>query len=227
MSQYPGPYNAPPPPYGLPQAYAPYGSPDPLRPARAASILMFIIGGFFLLCGACFTLGSFVPFDQLPPEQTEQLGQLQEQVSALGVSLKQFFIIAGIMLLVPAVIYVVLGALIRRGRLWVVITSMIVASLNILFVLFQLFGGIRQAMQDPRGVVGLCMAVIPLALLGLLMYFLVGAARSAGQVEAMRQAQQNQYWQFQQNQQTYGQPGYGAPPMQPPPPPPPPPDQQR
>jgi hypothetical protein len=183
--------------------------------------MMFVIGGLVLLCGGCFTLGAFVPLDQMPAEQIEQFRQLENQISAsLGTSLQTFFLVAGFMLLVPALVYIVLGALIRLGRLWVVITSIVIASLNILVVLFQLLGGIRQATQDPRGAVGLCVIVIPLAMLGLLMYFLISAARAAGQVEALRQAQMNQYWQFQQNQQMYGQSGYGAPPMQPPPPPP-------
>jgi hypothetical protein len=225
MTQYPNPYNLP-PQQQMPAGYGYYMQPDPLAPAKRASILMFIVGGLFLLCGACMAGVSYVPMDQLAPEQAVQFSQLESQIRGqTGFGLMQLVFGMGLVLLIPGLLYLVLGFLVRGGGLGSVITSIVITSLVLLLMVVQLVTGIAQVARDPTNSLGLCFVFVPLILVSLLMYFLIGAVRAAPQVRSMRDQQAAQYWQYQQNQQQYGQPGYGytqPSPMPPPPPPPPP-----
>ena len=77
------------------------------------------------------------------------------------------------------------------------------------------------------GVGGACVSVLALSMFGLLLVWLIQAARASGRIRGMQSQYQQQYMQYQQMMQQYGQtPGYGygypaPPPPQAPAPPPP------
>jgi hypothetical protein len=82
--------------------------------------------------------------------------------------------------------------------------------------------------QDPRGASNVCILAIPLALLGLQMWWLVKAMTSVGPLKVFNEQQQAYQWQMAQQaaqqqqyyQQMYHQQGYNYPATPPPPPPP-------
>ena len=218
MTQYPWPS-----PYQ--PGYGPVPGQDPvahlLAPARRASWLSIILGVLLLACGACAGAFYLIPFDQLPPESRAEYQRADEQVRAqTGMGLRQSMGLGAVILFVPALLLLVLGILVRNGGRGLSITLMVVTIVLLLLGLLNLASGVLGVARDPRAAVGLCFVVIPVALLGLLLYFLIGAVRNAGQLAAARAQHQSQYWQYQQSQQVYGQPWQGAPPPPPPPVPP-------
>jgi hypothetical protein len=219
MSQYPwpSPYE---PGYGPPPGYDPVA--HLLAPARRASWLSIILAVVLMACGACAGAFYFLPLDQLPPEQRAEFARMDDQIRAEtgGMGLRAAMGLGGAVLLVPALLLLVLGIAVRNGSGGVAIALIVLTSLLLLLGLLNLVTSLPGVARDPRAAVGLCVVVIPIALLGLLMYYLIGAVRSAPQLRAVRAQYQSQYWQHQQTQQTYGQPWQGAPPPPPPPPPP-------
>jgi hypothetical protein len=186
-----------------------------LAPARRAGILAIILGSLVLLCGGAILLVA-IGFDQLPAEMRSQMeGDLARYGSA-GVSPRSIYMTAAVVILLIAIVMIVLGALVMRGGMGSIISLMIVTVLLIIFLILQLVSIPAIAQGDSRAMIGACMAVIPLVLLGLLMWFLAGAVRAAPQIWMIRMQQQSQMWQYQQNQQQYQHGNW------PPPPPPPP-----
>jgi hypothetical protein len=232
MSQYP----YPPSPYQQPQYTPPAGAGyDPahqlLGPARNAGLLSIIVGGLLIVCGAgCIGIGALVPFDQVRAEQPALFEQFDAQFGEDSANMMKWILITmGIITVVPAVLMIILGIFARRGGLGPIVTLMVLTILMLLGGVAQLVGSLLQGGGDPNTLIGTCIMVIPLALLAVLMYFLIAAARAAPQVRMMRDQYQSQFWQYQQNQQAYGQQPqhWQAPPPPPPPPqnPPPPPPQ--
>ncbi|HSV14434.1 MAG TPA: hypothetical protein VLI90_09250 [Tepidisphaeraceae bacterium] len=211
MSQYPSPYS-PPPQY--PGGYYP-APPDPLAPAKRASLMMFILGPLVILAGTCLSLfASALNQVTLQPDQQQAIDQVEKTT---GVPAHTLFMAAGVVMFVVGLLIVVLGLFVRRGGMGATITSCIVTALILLWLGMNLLGAALHPMGASAGL-GICFGVGIFILFGGLLALLVAAARAARGVAAGQQQLQAQYWQYQQNMQSYG--GYHAP-MTPPPPPPP------
>lgn len=230
MSQYPPPYQQQPYPNQGPFDFYRQAA-NPLGPARRASVLMFVLGGLGLLCGALITLSGLV----LTPEmiaQSPNSAQFHEfETQFSGISIRAFMIAMGVFCLLPSILYAVMGFFVRSGKMVSVVLSTVLSGITLLLVLFLLLSVFVNGAKNPTAIpAGLCMTVIPLVLCIVLLVTLIQAIRAAPTVAAAQQQFQNQYWQSMQQQQAaqlgygYGMPqagyGYGAPPpMQPPAPP--------
>lgn len=245
MSQYP--YQ---PPSNTPYGYG-YYPQDPLAallaPAKRASIIMFIIGGLMLPCGLLVPVAmQKADRSQMLPQQAAKVQQMEQQLTAVGWSLAQFYRVMGACVCVPGVILVVLGAVVRRGGMGSVVASIIFCGLmglgmGLMMLAMLAEGGLIEAGLMFLAVAGLIAAEV----------FLFQAAGRAAQVSAYRSGmaagaypgypggypQQPQY--PSQQPQSWQQPGVGPwgspqqqagwgqnPPMAPPPPPPPPSDRE-
>lgn len=234
MSQYPPPYQQPPYPNQGPfDFYRP--AANPLGPARRASVLMFVLGGLGLMCGAFITFGGLV----LTPEmiaQSPNSAQFHEfETQFSGISIRAAVIAMGILFLLPSILYAIMGFFVRSGKMASVVLSLVLTGITVLLSLFGLLSVVIGATQNPASLPGgLCMTGIPLVLCITLLVSLIQALRAAPAIGAMQQQFQAQYWQSMQQQQAaqlgygYGMPpgyGYGAPPPSQPPAPPAPPGQ--
>jgi len=228
VSQYPPPYQQPPYPNQGPfDFYRP--AANPLGPARRASVLMFVLGGLGLMCGAFITFGGLV----LTPEmiaQSPNSAQFHEfETQFSGISIRAAVIAMGILFLLPSILYGIMGFFVRSGKMASVVLSLVLTGITILLALFGLLSVVVSAAGNPASLPGgLCMTGIPLVLCITLLVSLIQALRAAPAIGAMQQQFQAQYWQSMQQQQAaqlgygYGMPpgyGYGAPPNQPPAPP--------
>jgi hypothetical protein len=211
MSQYPSPYNTP--------QFGQFGF-DPaaglLAPARRAAILMFVLGGLGVACGVC--TGAFAAMG--PIDQIIQRAKIQFP-SNMDVPPEQLFrIIIGtiaVISLLQAIVMIILGVFVRRGGIGSIVTSIVLCVLILLMLVVQALGALfRGGIGQLQGLVFL---IIALGLYGLLLTWLIQAARAAPAVRAMRT--QSQLWQMQQQQQMYNQSGYPPPPPQQTPSPPP------
>jgi hypothetical protein len=222
MSQYPSPYSTPDPNFG---GYG-YGY-DPLTvhltPARRAGLLSILLGVLLLFCGGgCLGMGWFINSDQVPPEARAQLEQQEAEIrQATGMGLAQVATIMGAVMMVPALLMIVLGVMVRRGGLGSVVSLMVVTILMILVLGLQLIGALLGGgTRDPGTMLlGACLFVVPLAMLGLLLYFLINAARASGMIRMIREQPPGQAGQYQQDPHMHP---YAGPGIFPPPPPPPP-----
>src|SRR5947209_5525611 len=116
MSQIPNPFQNPYTPPQQPVGYATppgYGS-DPLKPARRASLLMFLLGGLVLSCGACVGLMSVIPLEEMFAKQGQALPPLPPGIPSWKAAQTAFGVIA-ILFLGAGVAEVFTAAFIRRG----------------------------------------------------------------------------------------------------------------
>jgi hypothetical protein len=100
---------------------------------------------------------------------------------------------------------------VRRGGIGPAVTSLVLEGLMALLLGINVLSGIAQSGGQPVMLLGVVILLIPLALLGVNMFWLVGAARNAGQIAFVRAQYQSQYYGYQQQQQMYGQPQAYAP----------------
>jgi hypothetical protein len=210
MSQYPPPYQHQP---TQPGGYYPTGGyTDPLAPAKRSSIIMFILGGILSLCGLCFMgLGPLMNNAAMAPEQQAEFNRIEEQA---GLPVSTILVGMGVASIVPGLVLVILGFFIRGGGMGAAITSIVFVCLFSLGTLLLLIGSVISLIAgDLNALLGGAALAIVLALLGLLLFQLLAAARNASQVSAMQAQYQMQYWQYQQHQRAYQQ----QPPMPPPP----------
>jgi hypothetical protein len=218
MSNYPSPYTPPGP--QLPMNFDYYQPQDDVMgPARRAGFLLFLLAGFALVgalgCGAAGAM-----FPQLIQERPDMLDRLQRIPEMTpGLIRTMFFVGAGIMLIV-GVAQVILGIFVRRASKAAVIVAMILAIVAILWLLLNVLTALRSVAGDPSAALGVCIAAIPLSLYALLLVWLIGALKSAGAMQTIRDQYAAQYWQHAYQQQMYQQ-QTGAYPPQPPQEPPP------
>jgi len=212
MSQYQPPYYQP--PYVPPNVVPYYGPPiDPLRPARRASVLMFIVGPLLLACGVIVSSMRWV-IPNVPPDQFRQLFQQMQSMSHLSVEefLSDIFR-EGVVITVIGLGYIVLAVLVRRGgRVPAILASMMTG-----LVLLSIAGGILFSITMLGSVQGVCQLVMQLAIaavFGSLMYLLIQAARASSGIKSAQQRYQAQYWQYQQNMQAYQMQAQQMPPNQ-------------
>ena len=221
MSQYPSPYMPPsPPPYGYGYGY--YGDPyaEVLAPAQRAGLLMFILGGLLVACGVCgAAMGLLVDWPQMIAEQPAAWSQPGLPSPDL---LRPIFAVLGIVSAFVGLLLIGLGVFVRRGALVAVILSIVLTGISLLLVVLALVAGAFT--QGPReALLGMCVWIVPVVMLGLLLTWLVQSTRSSSQLKALQAQYQQQYWQYQQQYQAFNQPGQIPPPPPPPPAPPQPP----
>jgi hypothetical protein len=211
MTQYP----PPPPPYGY--GYDPYAQPpgDPLAPAKRAGLMMFLLGGLLLLCGVCVgTFAMTVPMEQFIKESGVVLPQTPPGVSVEEL-MQLGYVTIGVGSLIAGGLLVLLGIFVRKGGTGAAVTSIILVSLLLLVCGIFLLASLVQMGRQPGSSAGVCVMMIPAALLLVTLITLVQAAKAGPQLAAMQQQRQFQMWQYQQQQQAYQQGGYAMP--QPPP----------
>ncbi|HEV2292575.1 MAG TPA: hypothetical protein VGR35_01890 [Tepidisphaeraceae bacterium] len=217
MSQYPSPYTPPPqqPSYGGGYDFNYYQpTEDVLAPARRSSVMMFIMGGLLAIGGLCCgAMGALVPFDQV-------MAQNPVLSSGPGMTadlLKFSVIVVGVLSLLFGMALLVLGYFVRSGGMVPIVIAIVLVGLALLLGMGNLLiGALQIRAAGPEMMMGLCMNLIPLVLLGVLLFMLVRAAKAAPRVTAMKSQYQQHYWHYQQQQQMY-QTGYPAPPPMTPP----------
>ena len=216
MSQFP-----PPPPYGQSSLYgaAPFWAPPPdpignlIAPARRAAVLQWILGVLMLLLGGCFGIaGVVLPNMRNQPELESTLSKVESQIGisaattwAFGLAVAAMSRKVGIAVAVVAVAYIVLAFFTRRGGLGAVITSIVLTSLVLLYML----GNALVSLFTPGGIPGACMSFCVTAVHVLLLVWLIQAARSASRVRAVMMMQGSHSPLPQQGQppMQYAQPG--------------------
>jgi hypothetical protein len=212
MTQYP----STPPPYGY--GYDPYQQQqsDALAPARRAALMMFLLAGMMLLCGVC--VGAFamtVPMERLLQESGITLPQQPPPGMSVGELMRIGYMVIAVGSLLAGIIVVVLGVFVRRGGMGAAVASIVVVSLMLLVAGLSVVVSLPQMAQQPSAILGICVVLVPVALMVGALITLVQAAKAASSVNAMKQQYQFQTWQYQQQQQAYNQGGYAMP--QPPP----------
>jgi hypothetical protein len=201
-----------------PPQYTPPAGYDPaealLEPARRAGLLSVILGVLTLLLGSCIGMVGMIPPEQLPPDVRAEFEQIEAQFPSNTLfSIQSKFLFASIVILVPGILLIILGFTARRGGMGSIVALMVISILILLLLAPSLLGGlIGLGGGDPVVLVGTCVLAIPVALLGLQLWFLAGAVRAAPQIWMLRMQQQGAFAEHYQNQQLYRQP--------PPPPPP-------
>lgn len=213
MTYYPPPPNPYQPPQG-PLGYEPYRQPiNPLAPARRAAIMMWVMAGLVLLCGAGFiVIVSVMDLNAFVARSEQIYGpEMASQMKAAGMNADQirlsgyFWGGAG---LITAILFGVFGTFVMRGRMWAIIASIVVTSLLTLSNLCSTVLGLVFAVRaGPAGIVGGCMMMVPLIVCGVLLYFLAQAARAVSGWRQTQALMQSQYWQSMQ--QSGGTSGYG------------------
>ena len=217
---YPSPYQPPGPPPTM--GYDPY-NPGPLAPARRASILLYVLGAIGMLSAVC-CIGSGAMLPRMLAEKPDMFRELQQQVpGATPEFIRMVLFVFGGMTVIMAIAMVVLAPFVRQGSKGAIIGAMIIAIGASLFLVAQVIGSFFH--PSAQGFMGACVMFIPLGLFVALLFSLIQALSSSGQVEAMRQQYAQQYWQSAYQQQMYrgGIPphaGFQPPPQAPPPPPP-------
>jgi magnesium-transporting ATPase (P-type) len=175
---------------------APFG--DALRPARQASVVMFILSGLALLASVTLILGAFVPPDRFPPETRDQLNEL---LAPVGISIKVFMLTMGMFVAIPCAVLAVLGVMVRGGGIRSIVTSIVVGGLMLAYMLLNVVAALFSAQPASFLFPGLFAAAIVY-----LITRLVAAARAARMIAGMAAQYQAQYWQYHQFNQ---EPGYG------------------
>jgi hypothetical protein len=173
-------------------------------------------------------VGPILNSAQVDAQTRSQLNQLEAE---LPFSVPELFMLVGVIGLLPGIALLVLGFFVRGGGMGAVITSIVFTGLCALGLLLMLVGTLASlagggggaGAGGPSPLPGMAIFAGLLALVLLLLYWLIQAARNASQISAMQAQYQSQYWQYQQQQQAYQQPPSPQQPQQgwPPPPPPP------
>lgn len=197
-----------------------------LRPAKIASVILWVLGGVGMLCGVCVGAVAWVlPLDRtvqeirlkLTPDQEQQLGNVD-----LVQVLKIIFTGAGALALIASIMLIITAAFVRKGSRGAAITALVECILIVLWCILCVCGGLVQVGKGVAG--GGLGAAVWLAVaiaVGVAIYWLVRALQVSGMVRQQQQYQA-QYMRYMQQHANYGQGGYGygAPATGPPPPPP-------
>jgi hypothetical protein len=199
MSMYPQPYYAP----QMPQYY---GAPvDALRPARRASLLMFIIGGFMILMSTCIFCSPMI-VNAFRGPQADQARATVEAGSPWSFNATCY--VEGAITGIPALGFIVFGIFVRRGGRTSTIISCVLVGLLSLFLAASTLSNLVM-MGDPTHAFGACFGAICCAFTILQFVWLIQAAMASGKVGLAQQQYAAQYWQYQQTMQAYAKAGYG------------------
>lgn len=192
---------------------------DFLAPARRASIGMFVLAAFGLLCGVCAgAVVWFVPIDQML-QQLQQAGyplpEPQGQFSPEQLIRFRLVVMSGLVVAL-GIAFIVLGIFVRRGRKWAAIVSLVICLPLLLYTLLSMLLAVPIALKSPAMLPGMLVVLIPAILLGLIVAWLFQTIRVAPQLAAQQQQMLAQMWQYQQQQTAYV--GYNQPQVAPAPP---------
>jgi hypothetical protein len=198
---------------------------------------MIVLGALAVLFGlAVAVMGAVCLTPELlqKPEFQPMRQQLEQAERQSGMTAQKMLVWTGSFPLAIGAVLGALGFVVRGGTKGAVTAGLVlvslVAVLLALLILMMLVQGAATG-QLPQAVAGTCFYGVPLALLGVVVVWLVQAARAAPKVEWARQHYQAQLWQYQQYQQAYlqnvqqqpmsgnpppGQPGQLPPSPQPP-----------
>jgi O-antigen/teichoic acid export membrane protein len=183
----------------------PFVPPEAQRPARQASVLMFVLCGLALLAAMMFLMSSFIPPDKLPPDTRDRLEQAASQS---GLSISASLQVTALMVAIPGVIVGLLGIFVRGGRMVAIAMSIVLDALLLamttIATLAALFGG-----GGSGNVLASCPFLGAAVLMAFLMVRLIAAAKAAKSAKASAAQYQLQYWQNYQWDQNSGY-GYTA-----------------
>jgi len=175
--------------------------PDGLRPARQASVLLFVLAGLILVPGLMFCMASMVPPDRWPPETQKRF---EEVASAAGVTVRQFLLTYAVCATTMGLLLAGLGVLVRTGRRWAVLTGMVVDGILMLLV----FVSAVSSFRDSSGLPGFFFACGLGAVMMMLMRRLIAAEKAARFAAAQAAYFYAQQWQAMQQPFEPGS-GYG------------------
>ena len=211
MSQYPSPYQPPTAYTSYMYAWEQYRRL--ILPFRRAGLLMIILGVLGLLMGGCFgAVAGLVRREQMQPEVLRLVRDIEAKTQ---LSFKVLLVVMAVMVSVPSVLLIVLGLFVRKASRGAVVAGMVLVGIILLFLVRNFLGSLAMAGGGgPQAMGGVCMAVVMLAMFGLLMGWLVQAARAVPMLRGAAAQYQSQYWQYMQGQGQYGQ-GYGGGPVPP------------
>jgi hypothetical protein len=168
---YPQPPYQPPGGYG---AYGPYAMPNLAaygRPgnsaAKFAAILMWVLGGMYLLCGGCFAGLGYVNLDTLPPEMRDQMAKewaKQNITFDQAKALQKEMIVPAVVALVSSLALIVVAFFViggRKGGLIVgLILNAILAGLAGLMMIGSLVGGAAGGLVNLLPLAGFVAAAV-------------------------------------------------------------------
>jgi len=228
MTQYPQyplpsgqPYSPPDQPHHPAYAYG-YDPAEPLlAPARRASVLIYVIAAVGMICGLCVgAVGLLGPLQRLAAESG-----LQSAAAELGLPAEQLlkivYLAIAVLTMIWSLLLAVLGPFVRRGGLGAIVTAIVLVTVALLVLLANLLTGVAQTRGHGAAalVAGLLVLIVPTGLLGVLLAWLIQAARAAPAIRAARWQQMqysSQYWQYQQQPPPPNPGGYQPPWPQPP-----------
>jgi hypothetical protein len=193
MSQYPSPYVPP----NITAQYG--GPPDSLKPARRASLMMFIVGPLMILFAGCM-IGITFAFGLVPPDKFNPLRDTIEKMAHMSPEL--FFRSVGTIVMIFGVMLLALAFFVRRGGVFSTYMATFVVGLILLQQLLSFAAAIVNPM-NADGVGNVCGSIITLSIFTMLFVWLISAARAAPKVKSAQQQYLSQYWQYQQNMQAY------------------------
>jgi len=207
MSMYPSPYLPP----GVQQYYS--APVDPLRHAKRASLLMFIIGPLILLGGTCMLSVPAIIRMAPPGAETDQMLQTIHEETHGHIEL---FSEGGAVAIVLGLGIVILGFFVRRGGSRSCTIGAAVMGLLAAWFLLNLLGCVVMG-----NIAGVFLSLILVGLFSATVIWLIQAIRASATIHLAQQQYAAQYWQYQQTMQAYanGGYGYGAAPSPPPAPP--------
>jgi hypothetical protein len=201
VSQYPSPYSQPYPQQSYPGQYNYYvPGADLLASAKRAAILMFVLGGLLALLGSCNSLSAMFLDSTEAYEKQQQLMGDTRGFAFSPQTMRSMTIGAGIGTLLVGVFLIALGAIVRRGSMAAIVTSLIIVSLIVILLLLLCLSAIIMAATGAGaiGAILLCVFAVPGILFILLDVWLAQAAFAVPKARAMQQAMANQMWQYQQ-----------------------------
>ena len=207
MSQNPSPYSPPP---ADPRGPVPYGAMtrDPLQSARNASVLMMVLGILMLIYGLCNGIGSLATNSDEFARQMQMFNKDQPPPVSLATMRTMAAVFSGLVLML-AIFMLVSSPYVRRGGTTAITVSLVGVSAIVgllgLCTLIMVITGFAM----PIAFALACVLVIPTALFGLLLVWLIQARRGSGHIRAIQTQYQQQYLMYQQAMQQYSQPGFG------------------
>ena len=201
MSQNPSPYSPPP---ADPRGPVPYGAMtrDPLQSARNASVLMMVLGILMLIYGLCNGIGSLATNSDEFARQMQMFNKDQPPPVSLQTMRTMAAVFSGLVL-VLAIFMLVSSPYVRRGGTTAITVSLVGVSAIVgllgLCTLIMVITGFAM----PIAFALACVLVIPTALFGLLLVWLIQARRGSGHIRAIQTQYQQQYLMYQQAMQQY------------------------
>lgn len=204
------------PQQGYPQPYSPYQMPQVHPMAYAAQMqqgwggqylragMMLIVTGILVgLCGlGCGALA------MAPLEEAMANAQMDPQLAAMMTPqmMRMALIVIAVASMIYAVLAVIFGIMVRKQSRGAAIGGIVITSIVVAYLLINMVAGVFQvARMGAQGLLGMCVMIVPLGVGAWQLMWLIGALRSGGQVRAMQNQMQMQYWQMMAMQQAQQQ----------------------